>query len=244
MNHFRLEKFSLLICIGILLLNNASSGESRSGKRTYTDTTTKTYLALGDSYIIGESVERAENFPNQLTAALRRAGFNISEPEIRARTGWTTGDLISSLQLTPPNIKTYDLVTLLIGVNNQFQGRPLEEYKSEFNLLLDEAIKYAGDKKNVIVISIPDYSVTQFAATLTKGEAHTIAKQINSFNKAQKEITLRAGVKFINITPVSRKGRKNPALQAFDGLHPSAEQYSKWVKLLLPAAKNIFSPDK
>ncbi len=96
----------------------------------------------------------------------------------------------------------------------------------------------------MIVISIPDYSVTPFAASLPADETHMIRKHLNSFNKAQKEITLQAGVKFINITPISRKGRKNTALQAFDGLHPSADQYSNWVKLMLPAAKNIFSSGK
>jgi len=230
--------------MGILMMYNSSSGKSRSGKRTYSDTITKTYLALGDSYTIGESVNRTENFPNQLTASLRRTGLKISEPEVRARTGWTTGDLISSLQSTSPQQKQYDLVTLLIGVNNQFQGRSLEEYKSEFSLLLQQAIKYAGDKKNVIVISIPDYSVTPFAASLPADEVHMISKQLNSFNKAQKEITLHTGVKFINITPISRKGRKNPALQAFDGLHPSAMQYTNWVKLMLPAVKNILPSGK
>ncbi len=244
MNFFRLGHYGFLLVVSFMLMNNAFSGKTYSAHTSYPDTTAKSYLALGDSYTIGESVASRENFPNQLAAILRSRGLNINDPEIRARTGWTTGNLISSLQLTPPDQKKYDLVTLLIGVNNQFQGRSLEEFKTEFSFLLQEAIKYAGDKKNVIVISVPDYGVTQFAATLSAGEARTISKQINSFNKAQKEITLRAGVSFINITPISRKGRRNPTLQAFDGLHPSAQQYSKWVKLLRPIAKNILSQGK
>ena len=211
-------------------------GGLSSQKINYSDSSLKSYLALGDSYTIGESVPTAENYPHQLTEALKRAGIKMNDPEIRAVTGWTTGDLIASLRQIPPQLKKYDLVTLLIGVNNQYQGRTLNEYGIEFRFLLNEAISYAGDKKNVIVISIPDYSVTPFA---DGSDTAAIAKEIDTFNAAQKKICTEEGVKFIDITPISRKGKKDGFMQAADGLHPSDKQYAEWVVSLAPKAKEV-----
>ncbi len=202
----------------------------------HADTLRKNYLALGDSYTIGQSVPASDNFPHLLAIELQHAGIMINEPEIRAVTGWTTGNLLRSLQEHPPALKKYDLVTLLIGVNNQFRGGSPEEYAGDFRLLLDEAIKYTGDKRKVLVVSIPDYSVTPFAAG---GETPVIAKAINAFNTIQKKIAAAYGVQFINITGISRKGKHDGTLQAADGLHPSKQQYAKWVKLLLPPARKI-----
>ena len=222
--------------MGFLLSFACGQGRTSLQKINYSDISLKTWLALGDSYTIGESVDAAESYPYQLTEKLKSLGIKMNKPQIRAVTGWTTGDLIASLRQTPPQLKKYDLVSLLIGVNNQYQGRTLNEYSIEFHLLLHEAIGYAGDKKNVIVISIPDYSVTPFAEGT---ETAAVAKEIDFFNATQKKICTEEGVKFIDITPISRKGKKDGDLQAADGLHPSGKQYAEWVDLLAPMAKEI-----
>ncbi len=213
-----------------------SSSKNLFGARNYADSTYKNYLALGDSYTIGQSVEAAENFPNQLVTGLQAKGIKVNAPEIRAVTGWTTGDLIASLRTSAPALPRYDLVTLLIGVNNQFQGRTMTEYQIEFRFLLNEAITFAGDKKRVLVVSIPDYSVTPFVAGQ---ETTEISKEVAQYNALQKKIAAEAGVQFINITPISKQGKKDDSLQAEDGLHPSGKQYEKWVNLLIPKAIQI-----
>ena len=221
----------------ILFFAGRAASEGISQKVNGFDSSAKNYLALGDSYTIGQSVEEADNFPNRLVTALQHKGIKINPPEIRAVTGLTTGDLIASLRTTPPSLQQYDLVSLLIGVNNQFQGRTIAEYEIEFRFLLSEAIKYAGgDKRKVMVISIPDYSVMPFAEG---SDTKRISKEINLFNSAQKKIAAEAGVAFINITPVSRKGKNDPSLRADDGLHPSGKQYGMWITQLLPKAMEV-----
>ena len=237
MKFLRPATLILLICSMAFLLSFAcGQGRASLQEINYSDSSLKTWLALGDSYTIGESVDAAESYPYQLTEKLQSLGIKMNEPEIRAVTGWTTGDLIASLRQTPPQLKKYDLVSLLIGVNNQYQVRTLNEYSIEFRFLLHEAIGYAGNKNNVLVISIPDYSVTPFAAGT---DTAPIAKEIDAFNATQKKICTEEGVKFIDITPISRKGKKDGAMQAADGLHPSSKQYAEWVDLLLPVAKKV-----
>ncbi|MFA0965032.1 SGNH/GDSL hydrolase family protein [Roseivirga sp. BDSF3-8] len=193
------------------------------------------YLALGDSYTIGESVPATGRFPIQLTDSLRERGFEIATPRVIATTGWTTGNLLTALGQEQPN-GNYDLVTLLIGVNNQFQGRSLEEYEREFRELLDMAIGYAmGNKDRVIVVSIPDYGYTPFGA----GRQEQISRGVDQFNEANRRITDSMNVAYVNITPISRNGLDRPELVANDGLHPSAIQYSEWVELLIPEAQRI-----
>ena len=195
------------------------------------DTIHKTYLALGDSYTIGESVSESERFPVQTVKLLRQQNIDIADPAIIAVTGWTTGNLLNALNNNPPK-KDYSIVTLLIGVNNQYQGRSLNEYKVGFTELLNRAISYAGNNRNhVFVISIPDYSVTPFAEIY---DTARIAKEIDAFNAANKAITLNEGVAYIDITPISREVRNKPSLVARDGLHPSGEQYKKWSEFLAP----------
>lgn len=197
-------------------------------------TTGKSYLALGDSYTIGQSVTTEERFPYQVARMLINAGIPVKEPVIVATTGWTTNNLISALNTNPP-AKDYDIVTLLIGVNNQYQHRSLDEYKIQFAVLLNRSIEYAaGNKAHVFVVSIPDYSVTPFASNSNTAQ---IALEIDQFNAANKEITLAAGISYIDITPISRQGANDPALQATDGLHPSGKQYARWTELLFPAIK-------
>lgn len=193
------------------------------------------YLALGDSYTIGENVEEAERFPNQLAALLADEGFRV-EVKIIARTGWTTDELWQGIQkedITPP----YDMVSLLIGVNNQYRGRNIEEYREGFIFLLNKAIEYAGgDVKRVIVFSIPDWGVTPFAAGRNTTQ---IASEIDAFNQVNLEESQKAGAHYVDVTAVSRKAEEDPTLVAGDGLHPSGKMYSEWAKSALPIALGI-----
>lgn len=190
-----------------------------------------TFLALGDSYTIGQSVAEAERFPNITVELLRAMGKGSSVPKIIATTGWTTANLLSALNTNPPG-NSYDVVTLLIGVNNQYQGRSLAEYRTEFTQLLTKAIEYArGNKSHVFVLSIPDYSVTPFAQN---SDTARIAREIDLFNSANKEISNTFGVNYLDITPISREGKTDNSLHAVDGLHPSGKQYRRWATLLAP----------
>jgi lysophospholipase L1-like esterase len=185
------------------------------------------YLALGDSYTIGESVPSAENCPHQLARVL-----GIGEPQIIAKTGWTTDELNTAIDAANPQ-GPYDLVTLLIGVNNQYRGRDAEQYRGEFAALLRRAIGFAGgDASNVVVVSIPDWGVTPFAEGRDRAK---IASEIDRYNAINREEALRAGAHYVDITPTSRSGGAN--LVAGDGLHPSAAQYGAWVKLIEPEAR-------
>ena len=180
------------------------------------------YLALGDSYTIGESVPANERFPVVLAKTLK-----LSEPEIIAKTGWTTDELNAAIDAANPK-GPYQLVTLLIGVNNQYRGRDAEQYRGEFAGLLKRAIGFAGgDAKKVIVVSIPDWGVTPFAEGRDRAK---IASEIDQYNAINREETSRAGARYVDITPVSRGN--DPALVAGDGLHPSGKQYGEWVKLI------------
>ena len=193
------------------------------------------YLALGDSYTIGESVEEAERFPNQLAAMLAAEDVTV-DVQIIARTGWTTDELWQGIQantVTPP----YDMVSLLIGVNNQYRGRSSEEYREGFIFLLNKAIEYAGgDAKRVIVFSIPDWGVTPFAY----GKDTTqIANEIDAFNKINLEESTKAGTHYVDVTPSSRLALNDKTLIAGDGLHPSGKMYAEWAKSALPIALSI-----
>lgn len=194
------------------------------------------YLALGDSYTIGEAVSPAQRFPNQLADRLRADSFTVSEVSIIARTGWTTNELQAAIQAENPSTERYNLVTLLIGVNNQFRGRSLSNYREEFRELLLQAIELSGDRpERVFVLSIPDYGVTPFGQST--GQAERIGRQIDEFNAAARAITENEGITFINITPISRQAAADPELIADDDLHPSGKMYAAWVELLLPFVK-------
>ncbi len=207
-----------------------SQFQKDSTKNTYS------YLALGDSYTIGESVEENKRFPVQLSAKLNAAGISMKPTLIVAQTGWTTDELSAAIQ--KQNIaQTYNLVTLLIGVNNQYRGRDAEEYRIELQDLLKTSISFAvGNPKNVIVISIPDYGVTPFAKNRNP---ENIAKEIDLYNQIKKEETQKVGAIFIDITEISRRAKTNKNLIATDGLHPSAEMYKLWVEEIFPKAKII-----
>ncbi len=185
------------------------------------------YLALGDSYTIGESVPLIKNFPHQTVALLKKEKIEIDEPAIIAKTGWTTDELqeqISRTRLAVP----FDFVTLLIGVNNQYRGRSAEEYAQQFEELLQEAISFTGDKPtHVIVLSIPDWGVTPFAEGRDRNK---IAKEIDAFNVINERIAKKYNVHYINITPFTREVVKDQTLVAEDGLHPSAKDYGRWAE--------------
>ncbi len=193
------------------------------------------YLALGDSYTIGESVAESERWPNQLAASLKQKGY-ATEVSIIARTGWTTGELWTGIQKVNPH-PPYDLVSLLIGVNNQYRGYGISEYREEFRFLLNRSIEYAGgDKNRVLVVSIPDWGVTPFAAGR---DAAQISSEIDAFNAVNREETDAAGAHYADITPISRRVVDDPSLIAYDGLHPSGEMYALWVEALLPQVVGI-----
>jgi len=197
------------------------------------------YLALGDSYTIGESVPENERWSNQLAELLRASpqldGRDV-EVTIIARTGWTTAELWQGIEMRaiqPP----YDMVSLLIGVNNQYRGYDINEYREQFRFLLEKAIEYAGDKPaNVFVLSIPDWGVTPFAAGR---DAAKIAQEIDSFNAVNREEAEKLGIAYVDVTPVSRQAANDPSLIAGDGLHPSGRMYAEWAKLTLPIALGI-----
>jgi lysophospholipase L1-like esterase len=189
------------------------------------------YLALGDSYTIGQNVTAAENFPNQVVALLKKDSLDIQPVRIIAKTGWTTDELeagIVSANSVDPLRSSYDFVSLLIGVNNQYRGRTVENYKPEFEALLKKAIHFAGDRADhVVVISIPDWGVTPFAAGRDRTQ---IAKEIDAYNAANKQIALQYSLEYIDITSWTREATTDSSLLASDGLHPSGKEYKRWAE--------------
>ncbi|MFY2763112.1 SGNH/GDSL hydrolase family protein [Arenimonas sp. MALMAid1274] len=187
------------------------------------------YLALGDSYTIGESVPEAGRWPVQLVAALRERGVAIDEPRIIATTGWTTDELAAAMDAAEP-LGRWDVVSLLIGVNNQYRGRDVADYRGEFTALLQRAITLAGGRADhVLVLSIPDWGVTPFGQASGRDPAR-IAAELDAYNAAAASICEAHGVPFVDITPASRAPT---AGIAEDGLHPSAPQYTTWTHLTL-----------
>jgi lysophospholipase L1-like esterase len=195
------------------------------------------YLALGDSYTIGQGVEENERFPVQLMKRLNDSDVKIDSPTIIARTGWTTDELARGIE--DANLTgTYDLVTLLIGVNNQYRGRDTVEYRRQFRELLNKAVGFAnGFEKRVIVISIPDYGVTPFGIS----NAERIGADIDIFNNINREETELKKANYVYITSISRAAKDDPSLIAKDGLHPSGKMYSFWVDAIFPVAKNMLN---
>jgi lysophospholipase L1-like esterase len=193
------------------------------------------YLALGDSYTIGESVPEAGRWPMQLAAALRERGLVIDDPRIIARTGWTTDELSAAMDDQEP-LGDWDFVSLLIGVNNQYRGRPVDDFRPEFERLLQRAIALAGGRADrVIVLAIPDWGVTPFGAKSGRDLAE-VSAQLDAYNAAKREIADAHGVAFVDIAPVSRSRGAEAAMVAEDGLHPSMVLYSEWASLALPIA--------
>jgi len=215
--------FWLVLCsVPLLLIECRREG---IGTRTFR------YLALGDSYTIGEGVEASKRWPVLLAEKIRQAGGDVQEVRIIARTGWTTDELMAGVDraaLEGP----YDLVTLLIGVNNQYRGRDVEEFRIQLIDLLHRARNLAGGRaERVVAVSIPDWGVTPFARTRNRDR---ISREIDSFNAVKRAEAERAGSHFVDITSLSRKAVNDSALLASDGLHPSAEMYGLWANKIAP----------
>jgi len=189
-----------------------------------------TYLALGDSYTIGQNVAASENFPNQVVSILKDT-LNFQPARIVATTGWTTDALdrgITEANNTGTLLSSYNFVSLLIGVNDQYRGRTVDNYKPAFEELLKKAIHFASDNPgHVVVISIPDWGVTPFAAARDRDK---IAKEIDAYNSANKLIAQRYNVEYIDITPRTREAATDPSLITTDGLHPSGKEYKRWAE--------------
>jgi lysophospholipase L1-like esterase len=210
---------------------SADIKSTTNNKTTTMTADTVNYLALGDSYTIGESVPQHQSFPYQLTGLLNSNGLLTKEPTIIATTGWTIDNLIDAISNSGIANKKFDLVTLLIGVNDQYQGLSQSNYSIKFAQVLNTAINFAnGNASRVFVLSIPDYGVTPFGS----GRGNVIGPEIDQFNTINKAISLKAGVNYLDITPVSRNAAKDPRLTAADGLHPSGEMYSIWMSMLEP----------
>lgn len=198
------------------------------------------YLALGDSYTIGEGIDEPGRWPLQLAARLRADGLALEPPRILARTGWTTDELSAAMDAAEP-LGQWDLVSLLIGVNNQYRGLPLADYTRGFDALLARAVALAGARAGrVLVLSIPDWGVTPFARRELRSPRR-IAAELDACNAAAAELCRARGIAFVDITGISRDGGDAPAMLADDGLHPSAVQYARWAEAALPVARALLA---
>lgn len=201
---------------------------------------TYSYLALGDSYTIGEGVPVYENFPYQTVQLLRKAGYALYAAEIVAKTGWTTDELQAGID-NNSFLTTYDIVSLLIGVNNQYRGRSVQEYTQQLEALLQQAIRFAGNQaSHVFVLSIPDWGVTPFATNSGKNTA-TITHEIDAFNAVNKSLADKYSVHYIDITPGTRLAANDNSLLATDQLHPSGKEYAGWAEKLATGIQKIMS---
>lgn len=214
----------LLLLVTLLAGCNASSDTSGSSNAKYS------YLALGDSYTIGESVAVDKRWPVQLVDRLNQRGYEVAPPKIVAKTGWTTRDLIRGIESEIDVHRDFDLVSILIGVNNQYQNKTLSEFETELNEIFRKAINHSKNlEKGVFAVSIPDYGATPFGAS----NAQEIGMEIDEFNAVFRKVAEEYNVDFYNITPISRQGLENPQLVAGDGLHPSGLMYQYWVDQII-----------
>ncbi len=198
------------------------------------------YLALGDSYTIGEGVAENGRWPRQLAHALREEGIALDDPRIIATTGWTTDELSAAIDEAGLH-GVFGFVSLLIGVNNQYRGRSVDEYRGEFSALLKRAVAFANnDPAHVLVLSIPDWGVTPFAIQ-SERDRDLIASELDAYNAVARDVCVEQGITFVDITPVSRERGAEPAMLADDGLHPSALMYAEWARLALPFARAALS---
>jgi lysophospholipase L1-like esterase len=232
------KKWTAISCFAFLLLSCTKKDKYVAPASTtpVNITPAKKYLALGDSYTIGQSVLEGDRFPVQTTGWLNTQGININAPQIIATTGWTTTSLQNTIAVQNP-AGPYDAVSLLIGVNDQYQLHDTTGYRGRFTNLLYTAINLAGSRNNhVFVLSIPDYSVTPFAQG---SDTAFIRKQIDQFNMINKEVTTQNNCNYLDITPSTREAVMDPALLAGDGLHPSGKEYKKWADRLGTMMKTI-----
>jgi len=230
----------------VLLISLLGCAKSSTHTDTKMDTTQTeksgnqlSYLALGDSYTIGEAVPQDQSFPYQLAATANLQALKIGKPTIVATTGWTTNELQAAIKSTSLQPK-YDIVTLLIGVNNQYRGYSIDTYRTEFKDLLQTAINYAGgNAAHVFVVSIPDWGATPFGKQSGRNVAD-IAKEIDAFNAVNREETIKRSVSYTDITLASRNAATDVTLVAGDGLHPSGKMYQDWAAHILPSVLSVF----
>lgn len=214
------------LLISLFLLSGCSKGEEVEAQEPIS------YLALGDSYTIGQGVEVAFRWPNQLSDKLRESGFVVDSTHIIARTGWTTGDLTSAVENANP--EGFNLVSLLIGVNNQFRGLMFSTFTYEFDLLLNTAIELGGEGR-VFVLSIPDYGVTPFGSN----NSEQIALELDEYNEYIRQKCEARNVPFIDVTGISRELGDSPGALAPDNLHPSGSQYTQWMEAAYPEVQRL-----
>jgi lysophospholipase L1-like esterase len=218
-----------ILFLSVILISCQSHSQDMSTKSTIK------FLALGDSYTIGESVSISDRWPVQLVNRLRNEKkLTCDDPRIIATTGWRTDQLKAAIQVSGIQPKDYNLVSLLIGVNNQYQNKSVESYTPEFEELLQMSIALVGgDESRVFVVSIPDYGYTPFG----KNKQVEISAELDAYNAVNKSMTEKYGVQYFNITDISRRGLAEPDLVAADGLHPSSKMYTEWVNLIFPWIK-------
>lgn len=230
---------ALAFCCLACVSNQESSLPPKPDPIEEPDTTQgASFLSLGDSYTIGERVSEADRWSVQLSSLLRSEGIAVAPPDIIARTGWTTAELAEGIKNTPKT-KNYKLVSLLIGVNNQYRGQSIERYRTEFRSLLETSVEYAnGRKQRVFVLSTPDWGVSPFGAGSDRDK---VAREIDAFNAVAKEECDKAGILYIDITPLSRTGLGDPSMFASDGLHFSGKMYGLWAMEALPKVKELLS---
>lgn len=231
------KKHTVRILIAIIFCSTAIFACSKKTSPTFGTTadinSPKKILALGDSYTIGQSVNEDERFINKTVSILKGDAANLQYPaQVIAQTGWTTKYLLDGIAVNATNLKPpYDIVTLLVGVNNQYQHLDTANYRNEFALCLLNAITLSGNRKNrVFVLSIPDYGATPFGSS----NAAQIGIEIDLFNAINKQVSLQMGIDYTDITPSSRMAANDITLVAGDGLHPSGKEYLKWASMLVP----------
>lgn len=229
-----------LLCIGCSKENSTPeeiTGEEETVEESETNETVR-FLALGDSYTIGQGVEISERWPNQLNSKLKEIDINLDETKIIAQTGWKTSNLINAIENNDlSNMSDEAIVSLLIGVNNQFSNSAFDIFESEFNILLDKAILLAGSDERVFVVSIPDYAVTPFG----QSDSAQISIEIDMYNEYIENRCDALDIPYINITEISRSLADGDNALALDNLHPSAYQYELWVYEILPIVIEILS---
>ena len=225
----------LILFIGVILFACTSQAtESGMVVNPNAGSSKYTFLSLGDSYTIGESVSASDRWSVQLAGLLRRDSLDVADPDIIARTGWTTAELQDAIK-SSGNQKTYALVSLMIGVNNQYRGQSQDRYRTEFRELLQTAVKFAGGSaSHVFVLSIPDWGRSPYAASRDKNQ---IASEIDQFNAMAKEECQKVGNAFVDITPATRSAAGDNTQFANDGLHYSGKQMQKWAEAALPIVK-------
>lgn len=195
------------------------------------------FLALGDSYTIGEGVAEHERWPNQLASRLRKEGISLAAPRIVAQTGWTTEELLAAIAGNGISGR-FDLVTLLAGVNDQFRGHGVDRYRASFERLLQVALAFAKLPSRLIVLSIPDWGITPFAEGRDRP---AVSREIDIFNTVARELAMQGGARFLDITQLSRQAATDPSLLVTDQLHPSGSMYDMWVEALVPIVKGALT---